>query len=601
LTFAAYLTLLQKDLVRRLRKLCKVLESDQTIDPDSPEWPGIAATAMAVFEKIKHKDKEVRLYAVVACMEIFSIYAPNYPYDYDEALDIFRQTIQQIDNLSHTTNPSMANYQPYAHILSLFAQVRIGCVLVEMCNNEVDQALDLLRELVHTLLNLVRNEHSEEIKQFAVLSVVAILDEYNNNVLPIPLPLLDEILFCIGQGPTVQVANPNYSKTNKLAMMDQPNPAYATASAVIKATLNRTATPVANLLNGLLQGQVDDSSISTEHDVHPNVYDIVFELHRVAPQILTTVIGTVAHGLSSPHVETRLAVTTLLGRLLPFCTQFRPCFRDWLGRQHDVEVPIRKSLVSPLVQLLQTNAADIASQANQALEALLHDPNLDVRLDVIYQVSDTVYRLGHAGVSPSLLRAVGARVQSKYKQERKNALTGLAQVYFRRYARVQLEKVEMATGGEDVDVPIAVVLKALHDTCHLQVRRRGRRSSADERGGDLEEELYGWIPKLVFESAFWNDKNDSEMRSRVVKCVDECLLGNDLSSHRSLTPTSRAVGLTMIFDSLRSASENLLMEPGRSGAFKHMVGLLEQRAFLQKSISDYLDARSQVREHEKGK
>lgn len=44
-----------------------------------------------------------------------------------------------------------------------------------------------------------------------------------------------------------------------------------------------------------------------------NVYSITYKLHRIAPNILTTVIGTVALNLLSANVGARVRATQLLG------------------------------------------------------------------------------------------------------------------------------------------------------------------------------------------------------------------------------------------------------------------------------------------------
>jgi hypothetical protein len=70
----------QKDLIRRLRKLNQVLETDESICADSPEWPGVAATAAVLLGRdfLGHADKQVRLYTVLACMELFAIVRIRY-------------------------------------------------------------------------------------------------------------------------------------------------------------------------------------------------------------------------------------------------------------------------------------------------------------------------------------------------------------------------------------------------------------------------------------------------------------------------------------------------------------------------------------------
>ena len=70
-----------------------------------------------------------------------------------------------------------------------------------------------------------------------------------------------------------------------------------------------------------------------------DVYSIAYELHRITPMILTTVIGTVSSDLTNTDVDKRWQATKLLGRLFAARTsdiakRFRPCFRDWLRRSY---------------------------------------------------------------------------------------------------------------------------------------------------------------------------------------------------------------------------------------------------------------------------
>jgi len=64
--------------VKRLRNIVEAL-SDDNVEVDSPEYPGLARLANDLVEDryLKHKDKEVRLYTVLACMEIFRVVRPH--------------------------------------------------------------------------------------------------------------------------------------------------------------------------------------------------------------------------------------------------------------------------------------------------------------------------------------------------------------------------------------------------------------------------------------------------------------------------------------------------------------------------------------------
>jgi hypothetical protein len=66
--------------VRRLRNLVQVLrddndENDAVVEVDSPEWPGLNATANILSSStyLHHSDKDVRLYTVLACIEMLTI------------------------------------------------------------------------------------------------------------------------------------------------------------------------------------------------------------------------------------------------------------------------------------------------------------------------------------------------------------------------------------------------------------------------------------------------------------------------------------------------------------------------------------------------
>ncbi|KAL7553699.1 hypothetical protein ACHAWF_017019 [Thalassiosira exigua] len=83
------------------------------------------------------------------------------------------------------------------------------------------------------------------------------------------------------------------------------------------------------------------------------------------------------------------------------------------------------------------------------------------------------------------------------------------------------------------------------------------------------------------------------MRNRVFQIVDDVLLGTskkDSLSGSNLTPTSRAVGLALIMESVKQ----------KDNAYKWMCALFTQRGRLQKALGAYLDARSKAKECESG-
>lgn len=52
-----------------------MLRDDEDVEAESPDFPGLGGLAAALVqpEFLDHRDKEVRLFTVLACMEIFAI------------------------------------------------------------------------------------------------------------------------------------------------------------------------------------------------------------------------------------------------------------------------------------------------------------------------------------------------------------------------------------------------------------------------------------------------------------------------------------------------------------------------------------------------
>jgi len=99
-----------------------------------------------------------------------------------------------------------------------------------------------------------------------------------------------------------------------------------------------------------------------------NIYAIIRHLYQIAPSILTTVIGTIAHGLILQEEMSRQSATQLLGDLFTTyhlssggaafvhtdAKDFRCFCKVWLGRSNDVSVPIRRCMVNCLVKILKS-------------------------------------------------------------------------------------------------------------------------------------------------------------------------------------------------------------------------------------------------------
>ncbi|GMH77710.1 hypothetical protein TrLO_g15830, partial [Triparma laevis f. longispina] len=412
-----------------------------------------------------------------------------------------------------------------------------------------ENALEQLAELTRTLLTLVHKDHPQEVMNHAVSAIAACIDEFDSTI---PTAILDEVLLCVARGPSAD-ANTEDNTT--------ATPAYMCAYNVIKRCEDRLSTPVAMLMNGLLDGNtqiMNDTQISQDA-----VWGIVFELHRIAPSLLTTVIGNVASALQVEEADRRLRVVKLLGRLFYSPTsdvgvKFASCFRQWSDRIKDVDVTIRKQMARCLVKILE-NKADLRQSATKSLIALLEDPVTDIRIEVVHAICDLASE-DPSKVREELLKAIGNRVSSKSKTERKDAATGLAQVYQTHYSKPKLAEI-----NENEDCSIDTIIKV---SMNLEM----------ENVSGVHESL-AWIPTTIFQALCYNDTVDSDMRSRVIQIVDDVLLPKSLSS------TARTAGLAMIMNSIKDDDN----------AVKWLSKFLSERAEAQGALSAYLEAREASR------
>mmetsp|Transcript_5510 Transcript_5510/g.11434 ORF Transcript_5510/g.11434 Transcript_5510/m.11434 type:complete len:1933 (-) Transcript_5510:1750-7548(-) len=567
----------KSDLITRLSLVHSALQSPLLPSPPPtslfPSLPSLSSL-LSSSSLLKHRDKTVRLHATLCCMEIFALYAPDPPWEEKVVLTILDQAISQVGNLSHCTGSTMPHYHLYVGLLHHMATVRTPAILVEMSAQGSSEAEETLGDLVSTLLTSVRRDHPADVGRDAASSIAAVLEEFDGSV---PVAILDDLLRCIAEGPTV-----TEDVVGVLGM--QTNPAFMCAAAVLVRTEDRISSSVAGLLNGVLEGRTVDTSLATE-DVHA----IIYELHRIVPGMLTTVVGTAAGMLQVEDSARRLSVVRLLGRLFAsgqgdMANKFASCFRSWNDRVRDIDLDIRRWMARCLCVTLRKKIDMQTVEAS--LQRLLSDPEEVVRIEAMEGVCDAAFE-NLSVVGGGLLRAVGRRAGSRIPEERRKSVTGLGKIYAEHYV------CPMLTGWEEEEGVDGIVqlIKAHTDD----------NASSDEESSDdesVEEEIVSsrkspspdssasklaWIPSTLLSSLSFSDGEDPDMRSRVISLLDHALLPP------SLTKRGLAMGLCLML---------LHLTPNATLWFHRY---LSDRRGLQRALGKYIQLRQKAIEAKSAK
>ncbi|CAM9300251.1 unnamed protein product, partial [Phaeothamnion confervicola] len=267
----------------------------------------------------------------------------------------------------------------------------------------------------------------------------------------------------------------------------------------------------------------------------------------------------------------RSRAATLLGRLFAsqhadYGRQFARNWRDLLGRFIDVDPSIRAQMVE-IGALILRRKPELRQELREALLKRLSDQEPEVRHKAVQELADAAAD-NMSAVGPELLRQVGERMKDKRAPIRKDAATGLAQVYARhvglRWANGMMTG-SRGNGEQDGgDAEGAVTDEEEADLSALTVESPPR-AVAD---------AVGWVPDQVLCCYSFPDL---EMKTRVMQLLDEVILP------RGRPERVRAAGLVYVYGELGPAAR------------RAVATILVDRRRCQAEVRRYLAARDALR------
>ncbi|GAV59827.1 hypothetical protein CFOL_v3_03358 [Cephalotus follicularis] len=357
-------------------------------------------------ELLKHQDRDVKLLVATCICEITRITAPEAPYSDDILKDIFRLIVSTFSGLSDSSGPSFGRR---VVILETVAKYRSCVVMLDL---ECD---DLVNEMFSTFFAVASDDHQEGVLSSMQTIMIVLLEESED----IREDLLLIILSVLGRNKSVRDSSflPEISMAaRKLAMN------------VIENCAGKLEPGIKQFLISAMSGE--SRSAYGQIDYHEVIYDI----YRCAPQILSGVVPYLTGELLTDQLETRIKAVKLVGDLfaLPgsFISEaFQPIFSEFLKRLTDRVVGVRMSVLEHVKCCLLSDP--FRAQAPQIVSALC-DRLLDFDENVRKQVVTVIFDVAcHAlnSIPVETVKLVAERLRDKSMLVKKYTMERLAELF----------------------------------------------------------------------------------------------------------------------------------------------------------------------------
>jgi sister chromatid cohesion protein PDS5 len=141
--------------------------------------------------------------------------------------------------------------------------------------------------------------------------------------------------------------------------------AYRVCAVVVRAVSQSIRKTFTDVVQNVLVGSSASRRLQSL-EIADEIYPLIYELHKVAPDMLTEVIPCLCQQLRVEEEDIRRAAVQLLCTLFTsssttdYATDYPRDFRDFLGRLNDLVPGIRIELLNCCALLLKTRKSDTA-------------------------------------------------------------------------------------------------------------------------------------------------------------------------------------------------------------------------------------------------
>ncbi|TGJ82296.1 hypothetical protein E0Z10_g6468 [Xylaria hypoxylon] len=322
------------ELLRRLEKLSKELSDmdQETVDKDSLH--GVAKD-LASHNLLAHKEAGVKAYVASCLVDVLKLCAPEAPFTPKQLKEIFTLFVRVV--LPALWNPSHAYNTQHKYVLASLADVK-SILLINDVNNSEELLLELFSTFFDGISGSFKSSSGEQVAkdvEFHMTEVMVTLVDESASLPPSVLDvIMAQFLRAAPRGGHREKTDANGTQTTLLPK-EEPE-AYSMAKTVCNSCPDRMARYVGQYFSDVIMdvsgkgGHANGHKDDEQQDDEPapsgpseadfkelrKAHQLLRELWRAAPTVLSNVIPQVDAELSADNVSLRLLATETLGDMI---------------------------------------------------------------------------------------------------------------------------------------------------------------------------------------------------------------------------------------------------------------------------------------------
>lgn len=316
------------ELIRRLKLLYEALRDTEQDSNEANKYKALALHLSSDF-LMSSQSREVRIYVANCVAEILRIFAPDAPYgDPHQLKTVLMFLVKQLRGLDHPKDPLHVHY---FLLLENLALVKTMNIILEL--EESQEFIIVMFKLFFAILQ------TDGITSKVQDMLIDILASLVRDCDFLSIPALDSLL--------INLIEPH--KT-------QNRTAYRCARNLIDSTNTAIQTHIeAYLLTTIAEGK------NTESGLGEFIFEIVFEIHRILPQVMTRIWPKLEEKIISSETKERMDTVRLLTKLFTDkdSNAYEECPSMWnlfLSRFNDKSLEIRLQCIKASTEMMLSHS-----------------------------------------------------------------------------------------------------------------------------------------------------------------------------------------------------------------------------------------------------